>query len=294
MTAKTQTMPKVQSIHSSVRKRKAINAGLIVLACLIGFLVAFPLYWLVRSALLTKSQLFARPPVFFPTDFQWVNFSLGAKRIDFFRQLYNSVSIAVPYVLGTVVTCSFAGYAFSRLRFPLRDMWFWLIVSSMMLPNVVTLLPQVQLYSALNIANKWALIVPAFFCAGGNAYFVFLLRQFFSTIPKELDEAARIDGAGFFRIYASIMLPLIRPALIVVALFSFINSWNEIFYTMIYLQSEDQYTLPLGLLIVEGIKTPHYEQVMALTLIVSIPCLVFFFIGNRYFVEGISAGAVKE
>lgn len=275
------------------KQKQLIQVLLILCAVLIGIAVAFPLYWLARSSIVTKQELFARPPVFFPEVIQWKNFPLGMKRINFLQQLWNSVSIAFPYVFGTIATCACAGYAFARLRFPLRNFWFALIISSMMLPNVVTLLPQVQLYSSLHIANKWALILPAFFCAGGNAYFVFLLRQFFSTIPKELDEAARIDGAGQLRVFFSIMLPLVRPALIVVGLFSFINTWNEIFYSTIYLQSESQYTLPLGLLIVQGIKSPNYELVMALTLIVCAPCLLLFFIGNRYFVEGISTGAVK-
>lgn len=277
----------------TARKRNIINFLLIVCAVLIGIAVAFPLFWLVRSSLVTKQELFARPPVPFPKELQWQNFSLGIKRIHFAEQLWNSIFIAVPYVFGNVVTCAMAGYAFARLRFPLRNLWFVLVISSMMLPSVVTLLPQVQLYGTLHIANKWALILPAFFCAGGNAYFVFLLRQFFSTIPVEMDEAARIDGASHLRTFLSIMVPLVRPALIVVGLFSFINSWNEIFYSTIYLQSESQYTLPLGLLIVQGIKSPNYEQVMALSLIVSAPSLILFFIGNRYFVQGITLGAVK-
>ncbi|WOC32800.1 MULTISPECIES: carbohydrate ABC transporter permease [Caproicibacterium] len=278
---------------SAKKRKKAWNALFIVLAVGIGVAIAFPLFWLIRSSFVTKAELFARPPVFWPKEMQFENFSKGVLRINFLQQLWNSVSIAVPYVAGTVVTCALSGYAFARLRFPLRRMWFALVISSMMLPSVVTLLPQVRLYSALGIANRWALIVPAFLCAGGNAYFVYLLRQFFTTIPKELDEAASIDGAGHVRTFLSIMVPLVKPALIVVGLFSFINCWNEIFYSTIYLQSEEQYTLPLGLLMVQGIKTPNYEQVMALTVLVSLPCLVFFFIGNRYFVEGISTGAVK-
>lgn len=280
-------------MRSSKQRKKIVNTVLIIAAILVGITVAFPLFWLLRSSLVTKAQLFARPPVLWPVEMQFQNFSKGIARIDFFQQLGNSLSIAIPYVLGNIVTCALSGYAFARLRFPGRNIWFALVISSMMLPQVVTLLPQVRLYTALGIANKWALIIPAFLCAGGNAYFVFLLRSFFSTIPKELDEAARIDGAGYLRTFASIMVPLVKPALIVVGLFSFINCWNEIFYSTIYLQSEEQYTLPLGLLMVQGIKTPNYEQVMALALIVSAPCLVFFFIGNKYFVEGISTGAVK-
>jgi multiple sugar transport system permease protein len=170
----------------------------------------------------------------------------------------------------------------------------------MMLPSAVTLIPQYTLYTKFGwvgtdalFNGKLPLIVPAFLCSGGNAYFLFLLRQFFVTIPKELDEAARMDGAGHFRIYSTIMLPLIRPAIIVVALFSFINSWNEFFYTLIYLQGEKSYTLTLGLYIVNGMKISNYEQVMALAIIVTSPCLLFFLIGNKYFTEGITFTGIK-
>ena len=284
---------KFKSMSRSKTKKKVINGLLIALAVFLAVLVAFPLYWLIRSALVTKQELFARPPVVFPAEIQWDNFAKGMARVPFWTQLGNSISITFPYVIGTVITCAFAGYAFARLRFPLRGMWFGLVISSMMLPSVVTLLPQVNMYTALGINNRWALIVPAFLCAGGNAYFVFLLRSFFLTLPMELDEAARIDGAGTLRIFFSIMVPLVKPALIVTGLFSFINSWNEIFYSSIYLTSDTEYTMPLGLLIVQGMRSPNYEQMMALTLLVSLPCLILFFIGNKFFVEGISLGAVK-
>ena len=284
---------KFKSMSRAKTKKKVINGLLIALAIFLAVLVAFPLYWLIRSALVTKQELFARPPVVFPAEIQWDNFAKGMARVPFWTQLWNSVSITFPYVIGTVITCAFAGYAFARLRFPLRGMWFGLVISSMMLPSVVTLLPQVNLYTALGINNKWALIVPAFLCAGGNAYFVFLLRSFFLTLPMELDEAARIDGAGTLRIFFSIMVPLVKPALIVTGLFSFINSWNEIFYSSIYLTSDKEYTMPFGLLIVQCMRSPNYEQMMALTLLVSLPCLILFFIGNKFFVEGISLGAVK-
>jgi len=281
------------SIQKKKKRAKAINTGLILLSCLLAVVFAFPLYCLLRGAFVSHTEILARPPVFFPESLNFDNFRLGLERIQFLRQLWNSVSIVVPYVIGTVLTTSFAGYAFAKLNFPLRGMWFVLVISTMMLPSAVTLLPQYSLYTSLGLAGKPRLIIPAFFCAGGNAYFVFLLRQFFMTIPLELSEAAKIDGAGYFRIYSRIMLPLIRPAMIVVALFSFINCWNEFFYTMIYLKTEADYTLPMGLYIVNGMRIPNYEQVMALALVVTAPCLVFFLIGNKYFVEGITLTGIK-
>lgn len=271
-----------------------LNILLIIIVTVLGILVAFPLFWLMRSSVVSKPEFLARPPIWIPSRIMISNFSKAIERIDFPLQLWNSISIVVPYVIGNVITTSFAGYAFARLRFPLKKVWFLLVISTMMLPSAVTLVPQYMMYSSLNlVGTKLPLILPAFLCAGGNAYFVFLLKQFYNTIPKELDEAACIDGAGYFRTYLEILLPLIRPALIVVALFSFINCWNEFFYTLIYLQGEKMYTLTLGLYTVNGLRIPNYEQVMALTVIIALPCLVLFLVGNKYFIKGIALTGIK-
>lgn len=282
------------------RKKQAVNALLICIVVILAVFVAFPLFWMVRSSLVTKTEFFTRPPVLWPEKMMFSNFANAMDRIDFGRQLFNSLSIVIPYVIGNVLTCSISAYAFARLRFPLRNFWFICVIATMMLPSAVTLVPQYSMYTAFGwvgadsvLGGKLPLIVPAFLCAGGNAYFVFLLRQFFSTIPKELDEAAKIDGAGQVRIFVQIMLPLVKPALIVVALFSFINCWNEFFNTLIYLQGEESYTLTLGLYMINGMKINNYEQVMALALIVTLPCLIFFLIGNKYFVEGITMSGIK-
>jgi len=277
-----------------MNRSRNINRLLVLGTFILGIVVFFPLYWLLRSSLVSKPEFLARPPVLFPEALMFSNYVKAVGRVNFTLQLWNSISIVVPYVVGNVITTSFAGYSFARLRFPLKRIWFTLVISTMMLPSAVTLLPQYTMFSAFHlVGTKWPLIIPAFFCSGGNAYFVFLLRQFFLTIPKELDEAACIDGAGCFRVYYQIMLPLIKPALIVVALFSFINCWNEFFYTLIYLQGEKMYTLTLGLYMINSLKIPNYEQVMALTVLVALPCLILFLIGNKYFVRGISLTGIK-
>jgi len=294
-----------KSLQNTIRRRKVINFVLIFIAFLLAIFIAFPLYWMIRCSLVSKAALsnpefFADPPSLFPKSIQWINYAKAIKRINFPQQLLNSLSIVIPYVIANLFTTSISAYAFARIRFPLRGLWFTLVVCTMMLPNAVTLLPQYDLYARMGIVGndaifggKLPLILPAFFCASGNAYFVFLLRQFFMTIPMELDEAARIDGAGYARLYFSIMLPLIKPALIVVGLFSFINSWNEFFYAIIYLQSEKVYTLTLGLYIINGIRLTNYEQVMALAVIVTTPCLLLFLVGNKYFTEGVKLTGIK-
>jgi multiple sugar transport system permease protein len=273
---------------------------LIAVLTLVAVFVAFPLFWMVRSSLVTKAEFFSRPPVIWPDKIMLSNFARAIERINFGRQLMNSLSIVIPYVAGNAITCSITAYAFARMRFPLRNFWFICIISTMMLPSAVTLIPQYMMYAKFGwvgagvvFGGKLPLIIPAFLCAGGNAYFVFLLRQFFLTIPGDLDEAARIDGAGHLYIFLKIMLPLVKPALVVVILFSFINCWNEFFNTLIYLQGEKSYTLTLGLYMINGMKINNYEQVMALALIVTAPCLIFFLIGNKYFVEGIALTGIK-
>ena len=161
-------MRKTRSIRQDVTRRKLIHILLVFLAFSLAVVFAFPLYWLVRSTLVSNQELLHRPPVYFPTAFHVENFSKALARIDFMRQLYNSVSIAVPYVLGTLITTSFAGYAFARLRFPLRGMWFTLVISTMMLPSAVTLLPQYSLYGSMGLANKAALMTAA--AAGASAW----------------------------------------------------------------------------------------------------------------------------
>lgn len=291
---------KASSIKKQKTKQKTVDVFLIAFVFIIACFVAFPLFWMLRSSLVTKAEFFTRPPIFWPETMQFINFSKAMDLIDFGRQLFNSLSIAVPYVIGNIITCSVSAYAFARIKFPLRNFWFICIIATMMLPSAVTLIPQYTMYTSFGwvgqnaaFGGKLPLILPAFLCSGGNAYFVFLLRQFFSTIPKDLDEAAKIDGAGRFRIFVQIMLPLIKPALVVVALFSFINCWNEFFYTLIYLQGEKSYTLSLGLYMVNGIRLSNFEQVMALAVIVTLPCLVFFLIGNKYLVEGITLTGIK-
>lgn len=154
-------------IRRTKARKKTIHRLLVVLSVVLGLAMAFPLYWLLRGSFVSHAEILARPPVFFPSAFGIDNFSRAIDRIDFSRQLWNSVSIVVPYVVFNVITTSFAGYAFAKLRFPLRGMWFALVISTMMLPSAVTLIPQYSLFTSLGLAGKPALIIPAIFCAGG-------------------------------------------------------------------------------------------------------------------------------
>lgn len=275
------------------KKKKIIDRILIAIAVLLGFLFLFPIFWQVRSSLMGLEDLYHNPPIIFPTKTTLGNYISALDQSDLLRQFGNSMLITGLNVIGTVISSSLTAFAFSRFNFKGKNIWFTLIISTMMLPSAVTLIPQYQIWNKLNaLGTILPLVVPAWF--GGNAYFTFMLRQFFASIPKELDEAATVDGAGYLRIFLQILLPLVKPALIVVALFSFVNTWNEFFYTVIYLNGHERLkTLTLGLYLFKGVYQTNYGAVLALATLITLPALLFFLIGNKYFVEGISMTGIK-
>lgn len=275
------------------RKKKIADGILIAVAVFAGLVFLFPIFWMVRSSFMGLEELYRTPPVIIPRMGTMKNYGEALKQSDLLLQFRNSCMITALCVAGTVLSSSVTAYGFSRFEFKYKNVWFMLIISTMMLPAAVTLIPQYQMWNKLHLLGTIApMVVPAWF--GGSAYFTFMLRQFFQTIPKELDEAARVDGAGYFRIYCKIILPLTKPALIVVALFAFVNAWNEFFYTVIYLNGHQELkTLTLGLYMFKGVYSTNYGAVLALAAIISIPALIFFLIGNRYFVEGISMTGIK-
>ena len=275
------------------RKKKIADSILIAIAVFAGLVFLFPIFWVVRSSFMGLEELYQTPPVILPRMGTMKNYKEALQQSDLLLQFRNSCMITALCVAGTVLSSSITAYGFSRFDFQYKNIWFMLIISTMMLPAAVTLIPQYQMWNKLHLLGTIApMVVPAWF--GGSAYFTFMLRQFFQTIPKELDEAARVDGAGYFRIYCEIILPLTKPALIVVALFAFVNAWNEFFYTVIYLNGHQELkTLTLGLYMFKGVYSTNYGAVLALAGIISIPALLFFLIGNRYFVEGISMTGIK-
>jgi multiple sugar transport system permease protein len=205
--------------------------------------------------------------------------------------LRNTVWITALSMFGTLLSCSWVVYGFARFRFPGRDFFFLLLLATMMLPAHVTLIPLFILFREFNWLNTYLpLIVPAFF---GNAFFIFLLRQFFMTIPTELDDAAKIDGCSYVGIWWRILLPLTKPALATVAIFSFIGNWNEFLLPLIYLNDESKFTLTLGLATFRGLYHTQWGYLMAASVTVLLPCLVVFFLAQRSFVEGITFSGLQ-
>jgi ABC-type glycerol-3-phosphate transport system permease component len=258
-----------------------------------------PFIWMFSSALKDSSQVFSVPPIWIPRPALWQNFYESWTAWPFNLWLYNTViKYAIPATVGTVVSSAIAAYGFARLEWRLRDILFAVCLATMMVPGQVTLVPLFIVFKKLGWVNTlMPLVIPSFF--GGGAYNIFLLRQFFMTLPNELSDAARIDGANELGILFRIVLPLAKPALTVVALFRFMGAWNDYFGPLVYLSNDKQWTLARGL---ERLRGSAYEvgssrmaypYLMAVSSIITLPILVAFFFAQRTFIEGISLTGIK-
>jgi len=222
----------------------------------------------------------------------WSNYKDAMKAADFGRYGINTMIIVVGCLAGTLLTSSMAAYAFSRIKWKGRGICFAIILSTMMLPSSVTLIPQFLIWRNFHMVDTyWPLILPSFL--GGGAFNIFLLRQFFLGIPRDLDDAARIDGAGPFQIFVKIILPLAKSAMIVVALFTFLNCWNDFFGPIIYLNTKEKFTLAVGLLQFRGDYSTKWNLLMAASTIVVVPCIAIYLVGQKYLIEGISLTGLK-
>ncbi|TMR25340.1 carbohydrate ABC transporter permease [Nonomuraea turkmeniaca] len=280
-----------------LRKPRRYGRILLYLALVAGALpTLLPFVWLVRSALMQDAQMFVSPPEWIPAPFQWSNFSEALTTQPFGRYFVNTLVIAVISVLGTVLTCAVAAFSFSRLRWRGRNVVFALLLSGVMLPYAVTLIPTFVMWQELGALDTIApLTVPSWFAgAGGGVFNIFLLRQFFLTIPFELDEAAYIDGASPWRVFWTIVMPLSKPAIIVVTIFTFIGTWNDFLGPLLYLQSEENYTLSLGLASFQSMYLTQWGYLMAASAAVIAPIIALFFVLQRYFIEGVTLTGIKN
>ena len=263
---------------------------------ILALVFLLPFFWTISSSLKEVSELYVFPPSWLPVKVQWVNYLTVWQEAPFGRWLRNSTFVAILSVFGTALSASLVGYSFARFRYPARDAIFMITLSTMMLPVEVTLIPTYLLFNKLDWLDTYKpLIVPHWF--GGGAFNIFLMRQFFLSIPRELDDAARMDGAGSFRIYWRILLPLCRPALATMAVISFIANWNSFMGPLIYLISTDKFTVAVGLrhfqTLAGGESEPTEHLLMAASVIVAAPCIVLFFLAQRYFVRGIVTTGIK-
>ncbi len=265
---------------------------------LVTFIFAFPLFWMVSSALKSDPQVYTLPPVWIPVPAHFYNFVDGWTRLDFNTMAINSIfRYTIPVVVGTVLSSTVVAYGFAKIKWPGRDIVFFLCMMTMMLPWQVTMVPLFVVFKNFGWINSYRpLVVPAFF---GSAYFIFLLRQFFLSIPEELSDAARIDGATEIGILFRIILPLAKPALAVVALFTFIGTWNNYLGPLIYINQDHLFPLALGVQRLNriansmGTSGNAYPHLMAVSTIIALPIILLFFLAQRTFIEGISLTGLK-
>lgn len=270
--------------------------ALYTFAILTAIAFSLPFFWTVSSSLKTAAEIRQVPPTFWPEEVRWLNYSDVFRLAPFARFIWNTVIITALAMVGQILSSAAVAFGFSRFRFPGREALFFLLLSTMMLPWQVTIVPQFLLFRYLDWINTFLpLIVPSYF--GGGAFFIFLLRQFFATIPRDLDEAAKLDGASSFRIFWNIILPLSGAALATVAIFSFLQHWNEFIGPLIFLNTEDKFTLSIGLryFIDNPFESdePREAILMAASLIVALPSLILFFMAQKYFVRGIATTGLK-
>ncbi len=276
--------------------RKQISHIVRHLLLILGsILFMFPLIWLISTSLKADTQIFKIPPEIIPRPVVWKNYTRMWTYFPFLQFLKNTVFVVVMSVSGVLVTAPMVAYSFSRLRWPGRDFLFMIVLGTMMLPGQVTMIPLYVLFSKWGLVDTfYPLWIGTWF--GGGAFNIFLVRQFFMTIPRSLEESARIDGANQVQIYYKIMLPLVRPVLTTIAIFQFMGSWNDFMGPLIYINNQAKYTLSLGLRLFQaqtaGAQT-EFGMLMAATCVMVLPVIVFFFIGQKQFIEGVTLTGMK-
>jgi multiple sugar transport system permease protein len=277
------------------RRRPRPNVGHLVAhtaLVLISAVALVPIAWMTSTALKAKGTELEWPIQWIPNPIVWDNFVRAHTILPFATYYKNTLTIAVLATLGAVLTSSMAGFAFARLRFVGRGPLFMLVLATMMLPSIVTLIPTYIIWRNLGAIDTFApLIVPSWLASssGGfsSAFAIFLMRQFFMTLPHDLDDAARVDGASSYRIYWQILLPLCVPALAIVGIFSFVEHWNEFLGPLIYLNSDSMRTAAIGLALGSGTFRNTYNYIMAVAFTMTMPIVLIFFSAQRYFMKGI-------
>jgi multiple sugar transport system permease protein len=277
------TKKRIQQTISSILKHGALIPA--------AFLFMLPFLWMLSTSLKSKPQLYVYPPILFPIPPSWSNYPTAVTYIPFFLYLRNTLIIAGAATIGALLSCSLVAYSIARIPWRGRNFLFALTVATLMLPFQVTLIPLFIVFKNLGwVGDFRPLIIPHYF---GSALYIFLLRQFFMTIPMELSEAARIDGASELRIYASVIMPLAKPALATVAIFEFIARWRDYLGPLIYLNNQNLYTLSLGIYQYRSQYGAEWELLMAASVLITLPIILLFFFLQKTFVQGIALTGIK-
>lgn len=272
--------------------RTVIGTILLYVVIILGAIIfAMPLVWMMSTSVKPDHLVYNIPIIWIPPEFDWANFSNGWQMLPFTTFYINTIIITVLSIIGLVLSSSLVAFGFARIRFWGRDVIFIILLATMMLPQQVTLIPIYLFWSRLGLVNTfYPLIAPEWLT---NAFNVFLLRQFFMSINPELDDAARIDGAGWFTIYWRILMPQSKPALGVIAIMAFAFHWNNFLHPLIYLNETKKYTIAIGLRLFETLQTQMMGETMAMTLVAVVPVLVVFYFAQAKFIQGIVLTGVK-
>lgn len=274
----------------STLKQKVIPYTLLVLCSAI---FALPLLWLLSTSLKSQVELFADPPIFIPHNPQWHNYADVFNTINFFRLTGNTMFISIMAVIGVLISGPLAAYACSHIDWRGKNVLFAIIIATMLLPYQVTMVPLYVLFSKMNFVGTYVpLVLPAFLGAGAG-YYIFLLRQFFLTLPHSLVQAARIDGATEARIYVQIILPLCKPVVSTVGVLVFLSTWSDFLGPLLYLNDQKTYTLSLGLYAFMQTHYIQWEQLMAASAMFTVPIIILFFFAQKQLIEGISLTGIK-
>ncbi|MDO7905741.1 carbohydrate ABC transporter permease [Paenibacillus sp. JX-17] len=291
VTARASAAPSSTSARRGQLVRRPSVRTLFIYALLLAGTVLFllPLWWMISTSLKSMPEIAQYPPTFVPQQVHWDNYIRTWQAAPFTRYTLNTLMLTFFAVTGNVLVNSFVAYGFAKIRFSGKKIWFAVLLATMMIPGFVTLIPQYVLFSKLNLVGTYyPIIIPQFL---GSAFYIFMLRQFYLSIPNELSEAAKIDGASHLRIWLRVVLPLSKPALAAIAIFAFNGAWNDFLGPLLYVSDESLYTLQIGLQTFRGTMQTQWNYLMEGSVLVLVPVIVLFFIFQKYFIQGMNLTA---
>lgn len=276
----------------SRRLRRAFRLAIAYMLAVGGaILFLLPLFWMLSSSLKANYQVLEYPPRWFPDPVYWANYPEALTYVPFGRYALNTLGIALLTIVGHVLSCTLVAYGFARLEAPGKKALFVVLLATMMLPYPVTMIPIYIGFKTLGWINSiLPLVVPAFF---GSPFYIFLLRQFLMTLPRDLEDAARMDGANILQIIVHVLLPIVRPAIATVAVFSFQAAWTDFLSPLIYLHDQSKYTISLGLSFFRSSYDVRWSYLMAASLVTMLPMIAVFFVAQKAFIEGIALTGIK-
>ncbi|AEF80253.1 carbohydrate ABC transporter permease [Leadbettera azotonutricia] len=273
-----------------MKTNRSINFFIYLALIIMGIIMVFPFLWMLTTSLKPASEVFLYPPKLFPQNWQFKNYIALWNAAPFGQFYINNIIVSIAITVGQLITCSLGAYAFSRLKFKGRDKLFLLYLATLMIPFQVTMIPIYSIIKTLKLINTLkAIIVPSLF----SAYGTFLLRQFFMTIPGELEESVKIDGGGYFLCYIAIIIPLSKTALATLGTFVFLFAWNNFLWPMLVINTLSLYTLPLGITFFQGRYGTQWNMLMGTGIITMMPLLIVYIFAQRFFISGLTVGAVK-